>query len=115
MTNQEFFKIYEGKKVCCGLASHLWKGFVGRVKELSGNGSSLKVETIIVSECVSNNEPYGNKPGAITFWQAYELKVVDDEPLLSFAIPDNNYPCPNCKSLSCKGLDRLDCVNRGTK
>lgn len=52
--------------------------------------------------------------GSNVLWFPEQLELIenleDEFPVIT--IKDNHHPCPNCKSLECKGLARLDCISK---
>lgn len=109
MTAREYVELYKGHKVRVKPESigkigipH-YKSWVGKIIGLSGGEGTCICETI---ERASNGL---DRVGRQSSWSPYHLEVIDEE--LSFSIPENHRPCPKCKSLECKGLDRLDCIS----
>lgn len=107
MTNKEFVEKYQGRRVkMSDHTSHCYwyiKDWIGIVKGLSDNGRhQIITETIpeLKHRFINSNDK----------WMFNDnLTILEEEPQI-IVLPENHYPCPRCKSLSCKGLDRLDCV-----
>lgn len=82
-----------------------WEGLEGEIVE---QDVPYCVKFKIVKGCKVKSE------GNIVSWDAEFGHCFDILEEVNFVIPENNHPCPKCKSLDCKGLSRLDCVIKGT-
>lgn len=104
MTNQEFFDSYKGRKVRASdvyvVGNTHMKEWIGLISSIS-EGQTITTTTIPELQSRFNkNHIWGNP--------IRNLVLIEEEVIIE--IPENHHPCPKCKSVDCKGLDRIECL-----
>lgn len=103
MTSKEFVAQNMNKRVKLTDASlALYPHYKGWEGEIVGATEYVKTKTTIPTKTIG--------VGYCLDWYPQHLEIIED--LFNIVIPENNYPCPRCKSLECKGLTRIECISK---